>query len=169
MFKIRFTITYDGTYYFGWQRQKQQKTVQEVIEQTFSKILQKDIQIQGAGRTDRGVHAKEQVGSCYIPLNINLQTLKKSLNALLPKDIRILEIETAEKDFHPRYCAKGKIYKYHIFTKQLLDPFYRHTWYHHPYPLNLDLIKNGTELFLGKKDFSSFANLLGKNTPSPRL
>ncbi len=167
MLKIKFKIAYDGTHYFGWQRQLKNPSIQGVIEKTFFQILQKQTNIIGAGRTDRGVHARGQIGCCFVPDQTNLSSLKKSLQSLLPKDISITNIEATEDDFHPRYSAKGKIYKYYIFTKEELDPFKRYTNYHHPYPLDISLMKKAKEAFIGTKDFSPFANNLGKTEKKP--
>ncbi|MCH9620944.1 MAG: tRNA pseudouridine synthase A [Chlamydiia bacterium] len=167
MFKIRFTITYDGTAYFGWQKQPHQISIQETIENALSKIFNQKISICGAGRTDRGVHAKGQVAMASIPYEVTTTSLQKSLNSLLASDIRILDLEYADDDFHPRYSAKGKIYSYSICTKSLQDPFTRFTTYHHPYPLDINLIKQAIPVFIGTKDFTSFANYVGKNNTAP--
>jgi tRNA pseudouridine38-40 synthase len=104
-----------------------------------------------------------------IPKETNLPSLFKSLNALLPDDITISELDHCDLTFHPRFSAKGKIYRYSILTQSQKCPFSRHTKYHHPYPIDISLIKEAIPLFTGRKDFSSFANFVGKNskTPSP--
>jgi len=167
LFKIKFIISYDGSSYFGWQRQPYQVSVQETVENTLSKILNQKITIQGAGRTDRGVHAKGQVALFEIQDRPNLDSLQKSLNSLLPKDIRVLNMEEVDASFHPRFSAKGKVYTYKIITDKIQDPFLRHTTYHHPYPLSLERLQEAIPLFLGTKDFSSFANCVGKNSVEP--
>lgn len=167
MIKIKFTISYDGTCYFGWQRQPNKHSVQEEIEKVLSKIFNEEIGIHGAGRTDRGVHAKGQVASATLPRRVALTKLLKSINSMLPRDILIFDLEEAQPNFHARFSAKGKIYSYHIYTKTLLDPFKRNTCYHHPYPLDLSLMKQAIPIFIGRKDFSSFANFLGKSTKAP--
>ncbi len=167
MFKIKFAISYDGTKYFGWQRQPNRLSVQEEIEKVLSKIFNEEITIHGAGRTDRGVHAKGQVASATLPKKVPLARLLKSMNSMLSNDILIFDLEEAEADFHARFSAKGKIYSYHVYTKKLLNPFKRNTCYHHPYPLDLSLIKQAINVFIGTKDFSSFANFLGKSTKAP--
>lgn len=167
MVKIKFTISYDGTSYFGWQRQSTKKSVQGTIENVLLKIFGEPIKITGAGRTDRGVHAKAQVASCFLPKKTDLKKLLKSLNALLPNDIRITDLLEVREDFHPRYSAKGKVYKYYVETSSLLNPFDRHFSHHHPYKIELSQIEKAIPLFIGKKDFSSFANLPGKNTEPP--
>ena len=165
--KIKLIIAYDGTNYYGWQRQKNHLSIQESIEGILSKLLQADIKIHGAGRTDRGVHSKGQVASCDIPIQTNTSKLIHSMNSLLPKDIRILSIHKERKDFHARYSSISKKYLYRIDTTILLDPFLRHNHYHHPFPLDLSHIQKAVPLFLGTQDYSSFANYLGKNSPQP--
>ena len=167
MHKVKFLICYDGSNYYGFQRQVDKMSIQEMIESTLSKIMNQKMTITGAGRTDRGVHAKAQVACATFDHKPNTDALTKSLNALLPKDIRILSSEIVDSDFHPRYSAKEKIYHYSVVTDKILDPFKRHTHYHHPYGIDLDLIEKAIPLFIGTKDFSAFANCVGKNSKVP--
>jgi tRNA pseudouridine38-40 synthase len=167
MLKIRFTTTYDGTDYYGWQRQNTKKTVQGTIEKFLFKIFQEEILTVGSGRTDRGVHAKRQICAATLPKEVNLSKLQNSLNSLLPDDISISEMAIADPDFHPCYSATGKIYRYSISTKKILNPFERHHHFHYPYPLDINLIKEAIPLFIGTKDFSAFANQVGKNSKAP--
>lgn len=157
MFTIKFTIIYDGTFFFGWQRQKDKRTVQGEIEKAFFQLFQQNIVVHGSGRTDRGVHAKGQVGSCTIPKR-SLFSLEKSLNALLPKDIAIFNSVEVDEGFHARYSAIGKRYLYTIDTHPIQNPFNRHTAYHHPYPLDVDYMQKAAQVFVGTKDFTSFVN-----------
>ena len=167
MDKIKFIISYDGAAYFGWQRQNTQKTVQGTLEKVLHQIFQEEVLTTGAGRTDRGVHAKGQVCTATLPRKENLYKLQRSLNSLLPDDISVSEMAPAEKDFHPCYCATGKIYRYSVTTKKILNPFSRHHHFHYPYPLDLDLIEKAIPIFIGKKNFSAFAKNVGKNTKTP--
>jgi len=157
MFNVKFTVIYDGTNFFGWQRQSRHMTVQGEIETILGQIFQQKITIHGSGRTDRGVHAKGQIASCTLPIT-DLSCLQKALNALLPKDIRVANFCKMDSSFHARLSAKSKIYSYTFFTKPILDPFTRHTSFHYPYHLDLDLIKAGAKIFIGTKDFSSMSN-----------
>ncbi|MCH9811164.1 tRNA pseudouridine(38-40) synthase TruA [bacterium] len=166
--KIKFIIAYDGAAYFGWQRQNTKKSVQGTIEGALQQIFQQEVLIVGAGRTDRGVHAKQQVATATLPKEIPLHKLEKSLNSLLPDDISIYHIENAEDDFHPCFSATGKIYRYHISTKKTLNPFSRHHHFHYPYPLDLDLLQAAIPIFIGTKDFSAFAKQIEKEgSPNP--
>lgn len=160
---LKILIAYDGTDYAGWQRQKNQITIQECIETALKKILQETVSIIGAGRTDRGVHAEGQVAHFLTPSKMPLPILKKGLNALLPPDIRILSIEPTDSSFHARFSAKAKIYQYRICTLPTQPPFQRRFVYHFPHPLDLNLIKEASYSFLGTKNFKAFANTLPPN------
>lgn len=166
--KIKFLVAYEGTTYFGWQRQSSKESVQGTIEAALSKIFQKEVLIVGAGRTDRGVHAKKQVCIATLPKEIPLYKLERSLNSLLPDDISIFDIEEAPQDFHPCFSAAGKIYKYTISTKKILNPFARHHSFHYPYPLDMALLSAAIPVFIGTKDFSAFAKQIEKEgSPNP--
>lgn len=152
--KFKMTIAYDGTCYSGWQTQPNGLSIQEVIQSVLQKITGKPIPIHGAGRTDAGVHALGQVAHFSTPKVIT----QKSLNALLPDDIRITHLEEVDEKFHARFSAKQKTYLYRIHTAPILLPFdHKYVW-HLTYPLTLESIRNAIPLFLGKKSFKSFAN-----------
>ena len=166
--KIKFIIAYDGSAYFGWQRQNSQRSVQGTIEEALQQIFQQEVLITGAGRTDRGVHAKRQVATARLPKEVSLYKLEKSLNSLLPEDISIYEIEEAEERFHNCFSAKGKFNRYSISTQKTLNPFTRHHHFHYPYPLNMELLEAAIPLFVGTKDFSAFAKQIEKEgSPNP--
>lgn len=113
---IKLIIAYDGTDFCGWQRQENQRTVQGVIEQALEKIHGEKITLAGSGRTDSGVHAKGQTGNFYSGINsIPQENFSHAVNSLLPKDVRILHSCEAEKDFHARFSACARIYRY-FFT-----------------------------------------------------
>src|SRR5205814_82447 len=112
----------------------------------------------GSGRTDAGVHAKAQVAHFSCSSKIDIQRLMGSLNGLLPRDIRIMQIQMVADDFHARYSATGKIYHYHIQLDRNLSPFNRHYSVYVTHPIDLHLLKQAAALFIGTHDFSSFAN-----------
>ena len=117
-------ISYDGTNYSGFQKQKDKVTIQEIIEKVLSQIFRTDIVIVASGRTDAGVSAIEQV--CHVDIDEEFDT-KKILgyaNALLPKDIRFLSLTKTEKDFHARYTAKRKTYEYMFYIGMEDIPVY---------------------------------------------
>lgn len=159
--RVKFLITYEGTNYSGWQVQNNACSIQSYIEKALSTIVQKPIKIIGAGRTDRGVHAERQVAHADIP-KWDLQKLQMSLNGLLPEDIRILSVEEVDKDFHARYSAKKKIYRYSVITDRVLSPFERKHTLHYPHRLDLELIRSLCPQFEGKRDFSGFTHELSR-------
>ena len=151
------TLAYDGTNYAGWQIQPNALTIQEVIEKILNQITGAPIFITGSGRTDAGVHANGQV--CHFDLNTTPISIK-SLNALLPPDIRILSINETHPTFHSRFSAIEKTYIYHVTTDRIQSPFQRRYALHNTFPLDLEKIFEAIPYFLGKKNFTSFANEL---------
>lgn len=152
---IKLTIQYDGTAYHGWQRQKKRPTVQSVIEEKLSEILKTQIKVRGAGRTDAGVHALGQVATFKAPIKLSLQTLKKALNALLPKDIRVVSLEEVDENFHPQYDVKKKSYVYYVCTDKECSPFLQRYVWNYTWKVDYQLMKNALPLFIGTKDFSA--------------
>ena len=108
---------YDGTNYQGWQIQKEGRTVQGIIENAFKDLsgLDERIHIKGSGRTDAGVHALGQVAHVDFDTNLNIQVFKNALNAKLPEDCRIISVKQVNKDFHSRYDAKKRYYRYQCY------------------------------------------------------
>lgn len=154
----RLLIAYKGTHYHGWQLQPNGISIQEEIEKALAIILRESVRVIGAGRTDAGVHALGQVAHFQTDNALDLHNLQISLNGLLPKDIRILSVEMAHQTFHAQYSAISKVYRYHLFLGKVLSPFVREFVWHIPYPLNLEELENTTTHFIGKHDFTSFAN-----------
>lgn len=158
MRNLKLTLAYDGTSLFGWQQTNSGPTVEGILQQTLEKILQQKCVLQAASRTDRGVHARGQVVNFITSNEISLGALKKGLNALLPKVIRVLEIEEAEKNFHPTCDAIGKEYHYHITFGQIQLPEKRLYAWHLDSVLDLSKMERAAHYFLGEHDFSSFCN-----------
>jgi len=158
MRNIKLTIEYDGTNYCGWQVQSRHapKSIQETIEKTLSKILQEKIRLIASGRTDAGVHALAQVANFKTNSNIALDKLKRALNGNLPDDIAINKIEEVNLDFHSRFHAKSKIYRYTILNRGWPSPLLRNTVYCYPYLLDIRLMQKEAECLLGKHDFKAF-------------
>ncbi len=157
MTKYKVKISYDGTRYSGWQIQPSGLSIQQVLQETLSRILQESISVTGSGRTDAGVHAIGQIAHFSADVD-NQRRLLRSLNGLLPPDIRIHSIEEVSEDFHARYSARGKIYHYHLWLEETHHPLKRHHHLHHPYPLDIDRLKHGAAHLVGTHDFTSFAN-----------
>ena len=118
MNNYRMIIQYDGTRYKGWQRQKSSAdTIQGKIEMILSKIVNYKVEIDGAGRTDAGVHARGQVANVHLKEAYDAVWLREQMNVYLPEDIRILEVREAGERFHSRLNATGKVYEYRILKK----------------------------------------------------
>ena len=154
---LKLTIAYDGTQYGGWQRQPNAVTVQELIEKTLTKIAGRRVVIHGSGRTDAGVHAKAQVASCSLTTHHSPLTLRRALNAQLPKDIRAQRVQDVNDGFHARFSARVKEYRYQIDCGAVADPFLlRYAW-HHPHPLNVAAMRRAAQLLKGRHDFSALS------------
>lgn len=159
MICYKLTIAYEGTNYSGWQYQFNASTIQQHIQEALARLLRKEfISIVGSGRTDAGVHAKAQIAHFRHPELVDLNILLLSLNGILPKDIKVLKVEVVPLHFHARYSAIGKEYHYHIYTNRVMDPFRRQYCWHMYRCLDLDLLKEAANLFVGTHDFTSFAN-----------
>ena len=169
MRNIRIKIEYDGTDFEGWQKQRQKtRTVQGEIEKALRKIFGNTVKITGSGRTDSGVHAKEQVANFKVTSKIPLNNIKKALNRYLPKDIAIVSLDEVNIDFHSRFDAKGKLYRYSIIDGDIRSPLLSRYVAFIPYKLNVKDMKIACKYFIGKKDFKSFQASDKKHRPSIR-
>lgn len=156
MQRIKLVLEYDGTGYCGWQIQKGQSSIQQELENALSILFKHKIRVTGAGRTDTGVHARNQVSHCDIP-EADLYRLKSSLNGLLNGDIVIKEVQAAEADFHARFDARSRRYRYYITTTDTaLNRFYSWNIHHR---LNLTLMQIAAEMISGVEDFKSFCKI----------
>ena len=155
MINIKLTIEYDGTDFYGWQIQPKKRTVQGEIEKALHELTGKKVRIIGAGRTDTGVHAINQVANFYIDSDTHTEKIKNGLNGILPKDIITKSAEKASEDFNSRFDAVTRTYKYIISKGRtaLNRRFCREIFYN----LDSDLIKKSCELLVGEKDFNSFS------------
>lgn len=151
-------LSYHGGRYFGWQRQPKEISVQEVLEKALSTILRSEISVVGAGRTDTGVHASFYIAHFDIEKEIeNPSQLAYKLNGFLPADIAIQKIFSVNSDFHARFSAVSRTYKYFIATSK--DPFSVETSYQYTVPLNIDQMNEAAKLLFEFTDFTSFAKL----------
>lgn len=156
---IRLEIEYDGTDYCGWQtqsRNKCKKSIQEVIEKALRKILRKKIKLSGSGRTDSGVHASSQVANFNTDSGIPCDKLRLALNGALPEDISVSKVEEANNNFHSRFSAKSKIYRYTILNRRYRSALLRGWVYFYPHPLDLKVMQDEARSLLGRHDFSAF-------------
>ena len=163
MKNIKIEIEYDGTNYNGWQIQQRrpdsirtEKTIQGVIERVLSGILLEEIKISGSGRTDSGVHAVGQIANFKTKSKMPMAVMQRALNSLLPKDIVIVDIEEAGLNFHARFDALSKIYRYQILNRAYSTAFDRLYQLHVPYKLDAKLMAREARVLIGRKDFKSF-------------
>ena len=172
MQNIKLTIAYDGTDFHGWQIQPGLPTIQGTLTEALQRILPNEpepVTLYGAGRTDAGVHAWGQVANFQIASQTTSQTASKltpeeyarALNALLPPTIRIRRSEQAAPDFHARYSAQAKTYRYRISRTAAVSPFKWRYVLHHPYPLDFAAMAEAARQFEGEHDFATFAASTG--------
>lgn len=154
----KLSVSYDGTDFFGWQRQPDKRTVQGALEDSLTKITQKRITVNGAGRTDAGVHAQEQVANFKASLNIKTEELFRALNSLLSGDVRVISLKKTDLNFHARKMAKSKIYQYRVFNSPNISPFLHRYVLQWPSLLNANLMKKAAPLFVREADFSCFSS-----------
>ncbi len=151
-------IAYDGTNYHGFQIQSNGDTIQERIERSLEIIYRRYIRINYAGRTDAGVHALSQYVDFVSPDSIPIKNLRRALNSLLPKDIKVIDLSMVNEDFHSRYSAVYRDYTYFIYNSEVASPFLcRYTW-HIPYKVDVESMRRIKSFFEGVKDFRLMAN-----------
>jgi tRNA pseudouridine38-40 synthase len=156
MRNLKMIIEYDGTDYHGWQKQRGQVTIQQILEESISSITQENVKMIGSGRTDAGVHALNQVANFFTDSRIGERNLLAGINSVLPWDIVVREITEVDPAFHARYDAKSKVYRYRIFNGSERSAIHRrYAWFVRG-PLNLGRMKEGAMLLCGCHDFSSF-------------
>lgn len=158
--RYKATIAYDGTNFSGFQIQPKERTVQGELEKSL-KTINKDqfIRIHPAGRTDTGVHAMAMVFHFDFPASIPKEGVFKAMNALLPSDIILTDLEHVVNDFHARYHAEGKTYTYRVENTPLPNPFTRNYVLHHPYPMEASRAQEALDFLVGTHDFTSFCSM----------
>lgn len=162
MRNIKVTIAYDGTYYHGFQEQRgtRMQTVQGVLEERLGRLAKRPVRVIGAGRTDAGVHARGQViNFTAVDWPVPVERLTYALNSLLPRDIVALGAESVPENFHARYAAIAKTYRYTLYNGKWHSPFDRLYSYHVPKRLDLDAMQEAAGYFEGRHDFSAFRAL----------
>jgi tRNA pseudouridine38-40 synthase len=159
MRNYKITIQYDGTNYHGWQIQPNSLTIQSELTRVISLLDHRHVTIHGAGRTDAGVHAEGQVASFFLEREFEPLKLRDAINGNLKRDIRILDVEPMGDDFHARFSAKEKTYRYTIFTGDVISPFAYRYALHHREKLNVEAMREAASLLTGLHDFSAFTVL----------
>ena len=157
MMKVLGVCAYQGTNYYGWQKQVGFISVQSKIEEVLSQIYDMPINITGSGRTDAGVHAYKQYFHFVTEKEKDLKQLAYAMNKMLPEDIHILSLEKVDDDFHARYNAKRKIYEYDILLKNK-EVFNYDLAYLCPMDLDVDLLKEALKLFEGEHNYQDFTS-----------
>jgi tRNA pseudouridine38-40 synthase len=158
-FRIRLTVAYDGAAFAGWQSQSGGKAVQDAMERSLAVLAKQLVRVHGAGRTDAGVHALAQVAHFDVPPTVKLAPDEwiRALNANLPNEIRVLAAARASSEFHARFSARGKVYRYDLHAAPVLPPHrFRRAW-HVPQPLDVELLRGTARMFEGRHDFRAFA------------
>lgn len=158
--RLRLTVAYDGAAFLGWQIQPQSPTAQEVLEAALAKIFPSAPRVVGSSRTDTGVHARGLVVHLDVPKHEWRMTPRKlvlALNAHLPEELRIMEAATSKADFHARFDACGKQYRYQLWNHPAMDPRLRRTAWHVTRPLDVPAMKRAAQALVGRHNFRSFA------------
>lgn len=151
-------FSYDGTGFYGYQKQPNKRTVEGELEKALYDINNHtDTRIYSSGRTDRGVHAKGQTAHFDINISITLYKLKCALNSLLPDDIHVIEVISVDDNFHARFMAKKKTYKYYLNMGEY-SPINRNSIHQYNKELNIDRMKKAIKYFIGTYDFKIFAS-----------
>lgn len=158
--RIKLTIAYDGTGYEGWQVQKIGLGVQQVVEQALARIFPSQPRLHSSSRTDTGVHAIGMIAHFEVPkaeVRMPLRKVSLAINAHLPEDIRILGASECPAEFHARFSATGKQYRYFIWNDHAQNPLLRQQAWLVPRLLDLPAMRDAAKRLLGKRDFAAFA------------
>ncbi len=161
--RLKLIVAYEGSGFAGWQSQTHHKTVQDELERAIHRISGAPARVHGAGRTDAGVHALAQCAHVDLPdRKLAATRWVVALNAVLPATIRVLRCRYVSQNFHARFSAKGKTYRYRIWAGPILPPLELNRAWHIKTPLDLDLLGAAGERFVGKHDFAGYAANRGK-------
>jgi tRNA pseudouridine38-40 synthase len=153
---LKITVQYDGTAYVGWQRQDTGVSIQSLLEDALEPIEGSRVVVHGAGRTDAGVHALAQTANVALTATLSTSTLARAVNAVLPPDVRVLDAEEVDREFHARFSATGKVYEYRIVNAPIVSPFlHRYVW-HILQRLDLDAMRKAGGMLSGVHDFAAF-------------
>jgi tRNA pseudouridine38-40 synthase len=153
---FRATLAYDGTDFLGFQWQSHGRTVQGVLEDALAQVTQGPVRVVGSGRTDRGVHARGQVVGFCSRWHHTVQDLQRALNAVLPPDAAVLELEPAPVGWHPRFNARRRHYRYTVLNQPVKAPLERRYAHVVSCPLDVDALQAGAKQLVGVHDFAAF-------------
>lgn len=158
MKNLRMTIEYDGTGYYGWQRQRGDITIQQVLEETLRRITGEKVTLHGSSRTDAGVHALQQVAHFRTSSRIPERNLLMGLNSLIPRNIVVKDLAEVDDDFHARYSAKSKTYFYRIYNSPVRAALQRNYCWCVFKPLDAGAMAEAASVLLGVHDFTAFCS-----------
>ena len=153
---FKLTLEYDGSRYHGWQVQPGLQTIQAEVQGAIQQIIQAPITVTAAGRTDAGVHALGQVAGFTTNSTLSDAQWARALNGLLPADIAVRSVEAVPENFHARFNAKSKLYRYRILARQHRSALNRDRFWHIPYALNVEAMRTASRSLIGRYDFCSF-------------
>jgi tRNA pseudouridine38-40 synthase len=153
---LKLTVQYDGTDFVGWQRQPTGVSIQGLLEDALAPIEKASVTVHGAGRTDAGAHAMAQVASAVVTTTLDVRTIGRALNAVLPGAVRVLTVEEADDGFHARFSARAKTYEYHIINAPFASAFLRRYVWHVPQPLDVEAMRTAAGPLVGTHDFAGF-------------
>ena len=153
---LKLTLVYDGTRFVGWQRQADGESIQGLLENALAHFEGAPVTVHGAGRTDAGVHALGQVASAVVTFAHPAATLIRALNAQLPEDVRVVDVVEASNDFHARFSARSKTYRYQLRARPLGDPFTRAFVWHLSEKLDVEAMRVAAAVLVGTHDFAAF-------------
>ena len=156
MRNIKLTVEYEGTHYLGWQRQPQGMTIQEALEDAIEKTTGVKTAIVGSGRTDAGVHARGQVANFHTASDLEAERFQGALNALLPRDIVVLDAEEVPEKFNSRFSARSKLYQYAIWNDRVRPCLQREFCWQVRWDLDHALAREAAQTLIGRHDFACF-------------
>jgi tRNA pseudouridine38-40 synthase len=168
MRNVRMLVAYDGSRFFGWQRQDGFESIQETIEDAFESFLGASVVVHGAGRTDTGVHALGQVAHAHVDTRLDDERLTRALNAHLPHEIRVRALETCRPDFHARFDAVGKRYLYLVWRERDRSPFAVQRAHHVRDALDVGRMREAARHAVGRHDFAALASAGSPRSSSVR-
>jgi len=154
--RYQLIIEYDGSHYGGWQRQANSLTVQQVVEEALSTVVGVAVTLFSSGRTDAGVHAQGMSAHFDSPRELPERAYREGVNRLLPDDVVVREVHAVADDFHARFGAQGKWYRYQLYVGAVRSALHRQRSWHLRKPLDLDLMRRAAQLLIGEHDFEAF-------------
>ncbi len=158
MTNFKLLIQYDGTDFHGWQVQDNSRTIQGELERVIGSLEGSEVKVVGSGRTDAGVHAEGQVANVFLSRQFTPDKLRFAINGNLWRDIRIMNVEMVNEEFHARFSARKKTYVYRIVNAPVMSPFWRRYALHETRPLDIGKMIEASRLLLGEHDWTAFAS-----------